>query len=112
MKQFESKKITELAKKLFKEERRINRLDGWFLIQELQMNEGKIEGNREIAKADLLVKIAENLPISVSDNAIFVGTQRDGFARSYALINPTFKVEEFNGYCDPTAVFGDIEPNG
>lgn len=112
MKQFESKKITELAKELFKEERRINRLDGWFLIQELQMKEGKSEGNREIAKADLLVKIAENLPLSVSDNAIFVGTQRDGFARSYALINPTFKVEEFNGYCDPTAVFGDIEPNG
>lgn len=39
------------------------------------------------------------------------GTQRDAFARSYALINPSFKVESFAGYCDPTAVFGDIEPN-
>ncbi|MBO5099315.1 MAG: pyruvate formate lyase family protein, partial [Clostridia bacterium] len=25
--------------------------------------------------------------------------------------NPAFKVEEFSGYCDPTAVFDDIEPN-
>ena len=30
---------------------------------------------------------------------------------SYALINPNFKVSTFNGYCDPAAVFGDIEPN-
>ncbi|UKI36541.1 MAG: hypothetical protein L6V93_22120 [Clostridiales bacterium] len=27
------------------------------------------------------------------------------------LSTRVFKVEEFNGYCDPTAVFNDIEPN-
>ncbi|MBQ7102245.1 MAG: pyruvate formate lyase family protein, partial [Clostridia bacterium] len=44
-------------------------------------------------------------------NNVFAGTQSDSFARSYALINPAFQVETFSGYCDPTAVFGDIEPN-
>ena len=33
------------------------------------------------------------------------------FAKSYALINPNFRVSTFNGYRDPTAVYGDIEPN-
>ena len=47
----------------------------------------------------------------MKNETFFAGTQDDGFARSYALINPSFKVEEFSGYCDPTAVFGDIEPN-
>lgn len=51
------------------------------------------------------------LPLSISEHAIFAGTQDDAFARSYALINPTFEVNSFTGYCDPTAVFGDIEPN-
>ena len=38
----------------------------------------------------------------------------DGFlsARSYALINPAFTVDSFSGYCDPVAVFGDIDPIG
>ena len=47
----------------------------------------------------------------MSDNAIFVGTQRDAFAKSYALINPSFTVEGFSGYCDPMAIYNDIEPN-
>ena len=74
----------------------------------------RMEGSfasREIEKAEILKETARTLPLSVSENAVFVGTQRDSFARSYALINPSFRVEEFNGYCDPTAVFGDIEPD-
>ena len=61
--------------------------------------------------AYLLKKVAEELPIYISENSIFAGTQRDAFARSYALINPSFRVETFSGYCDPTAVFNDIDPN-
>ena len=38
--------------------------------------------------------------------------QDDAFARSYALINPAFQVDSFCGYCDPVAVFGDIDPIG
>ena len=111
MKEFKNGVLTKMAKDLFREERAINRLDGWFLAQEINLKmTGKFE-SKEIEKAETLKEIAKTLPISVSNNAVFVGTQRDSFARSYALINPTFKVEEFSGYCDPTAVFGDIEPN-
>lgn len=106
-------KMTELAKALFREERSIMRLDGWFFIKEIQMKyEHETEGLSEMRRAAyLLKKVAQELPIYISDNAVFAGTQRDAFARSYALINPSFRVETFSGYCDPTAVFGDIDPN-
>ncbi len=108
---FQKGKLTQMAKALFREERAIRRLDGWFLAQEIATERRKTSDSLEVDKADTLYEIIEKLPLSVSENAIFAGTQRDSFARSYALINPSFKVEEFCGYCDPTAVFGDIEPN-
>ncbi|MBP3359915.1 MAG: hypothetical protein J6N52_03605 [Clostridia bacterium] len=111
MKEFKKGELTRMAKALFREERAIDRLDGWFLVLEIQLRMVGVCGSKEIEKAEVLKETARILPISVSDNAVFAGTQRDSFARSYALINPSFKVEEFNGYCDPTAVFDDIEPN-
>lgn len=57
------------------------------------------------------MRVCERIPLSLDENAVFAGTQRDAFAKSYALINPNFKVSTFNGYCDPAAVFRDIEPN-
>jgi len=110
----DANKITSLAKDLFKEERKLMRLDGWFLSKEISIEHEKEAANLSNIRrsAYLLKKVAEELPISISDYAIFAGTQRDAFARSYALINPSFKVETFSGYCDPTAVYGDIEPNG
>lgn len=105
--------ITDMAKALFREERAINRLDGWFILKESMMNhEAKAEGLPPMERAAVLLNAAlRELPLSISENAIFAGTQRDAFARSYALINPSFRVESFAGYCDPTAVFNDIEPN-
>ncbi len=111
MKEFKKGQLTQMAKALFREERALTRLDGWFITQEITAEHKSHAQSKEIEKAELLLEIAEKLPLSVSENAVFAGTQRDAFARSYALINPSFKVEEFNGYCDPTAVFGDIEPN-
>ncbi len=107
---FKKGRLTEMAKALFAEERAINHLEGWFIAQEITTARRATSTSRELDKADALYEIIERLPLSVSENAIFVGTQRDAFARSYALINPTFKVEAFCGYCDPTAVFGDIDP--
>lgn len=109
---FNPEKTTEKAKLLFKEERKIDRLEGWFIMkEEEQKADEKYKHlppmNRAAEKFREAVKV---LPLSISDNAIFAGTQRDAFARSYALINPAFKVETFAGYCDPTAVFGDITP--
>jgi len=106
-------KLTQMAKELYREEREIKRLDGWFIAKETEMkNFPKYDGmNEEIKKANLLCDVLRELPISLSDNAVFVGTQRDAFARSYALINPSFTVEGFSGYCDPMAIYNDIEPN-
>jgi len=105
--------ITKMAKELFLEERSLTRLDGWFLIKESYMRHEKEAlclPPMERA-ADQLYQAVEELPIGISEHAIFAGTQRDAFARSYSLINPDFTVESFTGYCDPAAVFNDIEPN-
>ena len=102
--------ITEMAKTLFREERALKRLDGWFYAREAAMS---VEGETPLEKkaASELRRMIMALPLDISENAVFVGTQRDAFARTYALINPNFRVETFSGYCDPTAVFDDIEPN-
>ena len=105
--------ITKMAKALYKEEREIKRLDGWFLAKETEMlcEKKYMDYSDEVKKAYLLCEVLKNIPIFLSDNAIFVGTQRDAFAKSYALINPSFTVEGFSGYCDPMAIYNDIEPN-
>ena len=112
MYKFNVKDLTESANRLFKEERDINNLTGWFIIKETESRfEEAYKEFSPMKKAALKFKEAVKvLPLSISDNAAFAGTQRDAFARSYALINPTFKVETFAGYCDPTAVFDDITP--
>ena len=106
-------RLTEMAKALYREEREIKRLDGWFLAKETEMlAEEKYGGlSPEVKKAHLVCEVLRNIPLSLSDNAVFVGAQRDAFARSYALINPSFTVEGFSGYCDPMAIYNDIEPN-
>lgn len=106
-------KITEMAKSLFAEKRAGNRLDGWFIAKEKELELSKVyaDENEEVKKALILRDIIKTIPLYLSDYQIFAGTQDDAFARSYALINPAFKVEEFSGYCDPAAVFGDIVPN-
>lgn len=105
--------IDEKASLLFKEERSLKRLDGWFLAREIVCDAQKyLTGlSREIRAAHELKNIIMNIPLSISEHNVFAGTQRDSFARSYALINPSFEVETFSGYCDPTAIYDDIEPN-
>lgn len=110
---YEKGELTSMAKALFKEERAIKRLDGWFIAKETERDcEAKYAHlHPEVKKAHLVCEVLKNIPLFISDNAVFVGTQRDAFAKSYALINPSFKVEGFSGYCDPTAIYNDIEPD-
>ncbi len=110
---YQAQSVTTLAKELFKEERSKKRLDGWFLSREIVCNKQEELGglSKEMRAAKELEAIVKELPLSISDYAIFAGSQSDAFARSYALINPSFRVETFSGYCDPTAVYNDIEPN-
>ena len=104
--------ITARARELFREERALGQLTGWFTIKQIQKKyEPDVAALPPMeAAAVLLHHVAEELPISLSQNAIFAGTQRDAFASSYALINPAFQVETFAGYCDPTEVFDYIQP--
>lgn len=106
-------RLSEKAQTLFANERVRQRLDGWFLTQEIRMRHADkyATAHPGIAAARLLAHVVEELPLSLDEAAVLAGTQRDAFARSYALINPTFTVESFSGYCDPLAVFNDIEPN-
>ena len=105
--------ITQMAKALYREEKAKTRLDGWFLAREIVCDhEEEYTGlSREMKAAKELESILKELPLSLSENAIFAGSQSDAFSRTYALINPSFRVETFSGYCDPTAIFSDIEPN-
>lgn len=110
---FKADELHSLAQARFEEERNNKRLDGWFLVKEIARDcEKKYENLPiELKAAETLREIVRKLPVTISEYAVFAGTQNDAFARSYALINLTFKVDSFTGYCDPTAVFGDITPD-
>ena len=104
--------ISDRAKHLFREEREMGQLTGWFTVKQIQKrHEAETKHLPPMEAAAVALRhVAHELPISLSDHAIFAGTQRDAFASSYALINPAFQVETFAGYCDPTEVFDYIKP--
>lgn len=105
--------LEPMAKRLFENERKIDRLDGWFFIKEIYESVmSELSDLPHVIKtAKALERCCEMLPIYIDQNSIFAGTQRDAFAKSYALINPNFRISSFNGYCDPTDVFNEIEAN-
>ncbi len=111
---YSAEELTELAKSRFQEERKTDHLEGWFLAREIAMecDERFHDDPDNIRIAKTLVEVVRRIPLSIGDFHVFAGTQDDAFARSYALINPAFQVSSFTGYCDPTAVFNDIDPIG
>lgn len=111
---YDAKELTELAKARFTEERALNHLEGWFLAKEIAMEcDRKYEKEPDCIRiAKTQAEVMEQLPLTLGDYHVFAGTQDDAFARSYALINPSFTVKSFEGYCDPIAVFQDIDPIG
>ncbi|MDR0473176.1 MAG: pyruvate formate lyase family protein [Treponema sp.] len=107
-------KLDGLARNLFSEKKNSEKLRGWFFVRELvceyyEQNPEQTFLPLKVARA--LRYATERLPLDISSCAIFAGTQADAFSESYALINPAFKVEEFSGYCDPVAVYNDLEPD-
>ena len=111
---YNPQELTELAKERFKEERAQNSLTGWFLAKEIGMEcDEKFKDDPDCIRiAKTQVEVMKRIPLTLGDYHVFAGTQDDAFARSYALINPSFTVKTFEGYCDPIAVFGDIDPIG
>lgn len=111
---YSAEELTQLAKSRFQEERALDHLEGWFLAREIAMEcDDKFKDDPDsIRIGKTLVEVVNRIPLTLGDYHVFAGTQDDAFARSYALINPAFQVSSFSGYCDPTAVFGDIDPIG
>lgn len=90
---------------------------GWFVYQEIKMiqreamrGEGLDPDAAENA-GELLCRCVERLPLTIPAGSALAGTQDDAFSPSYALINPSFRVESFAGYCDPVAIYADIAPS-
>ena len=106
--------LTDLAKERFREERALNHLEGWFLAREIAMEcDDTFRDDPDCIRITRTLKeVVSRIPLTLGDYHVFAGTQDDAFARSYALINPAFTVKSFAGYCDPVAVFGDIDPIG
>lgn len=105
--------VTEKARCLFAEERASHKiLNGWFLSREIadEVAQGSRETCAELLAAEQLEAVVDRLPLTLSENALLAGTQRDAFAASYALINPAFQVETFRGYCDPLEVYDYATP--
>jgi formate C-acetyltransferase len=92
-------------------------VDEWFFVQEIRMEESEAmsaEG-KDVASAagrsELLCRMASRIPISILPGSSVAGSQDCAFSPSYALINPSFKVERFAGYCDPCAIYADVTPD-
>ncbi len=89
----------------------------WFFVQEIKMNERiRLENaggdlDSPLAAAQILCCLAQQMPINIPDGSVIAGSQDCAFSPSYSLINPSFKVEDFAGYCDPTAIYNDISPS-
>jgi formate C-acetyltransferase len=95
--------------------RRQERMYEWFFVQELLVKHRQelAAQGRDLAtpatRAELLCRLVRDMPISIPAGTAIAGTQDGAFSASYALINPSFKVETFAGYCDPTAIYKDVE---
>ena len=114
---FNAKRLNKYIDVIQKDNKKRYRLDGWFLAKEIQMKKlqemkkNSKKHSSAMTQSMLLEETVEKLPLSIRGGRIFAGTEDDAFARSYALINPSFRVEAFEGYCEEEAVYSDIKPN-
>lgn len=90
----------------------------WFYVQEHKKQiiesmrrEGKVVES-PAGQAEILCRLAEVIPVEIPPGGVFAGSQDVAFSPSYALINPAFKVETFEGYCDPCAIYDDVVLTG
>ncbi len=107
-------KLNENVEKLRKFKRSQKIVNTWFYVQEIKMLEREamrkegLETEDAYGNAELLCRVMEKMPLSIPEGSVIAGSQDGAFSPSYALINPSFKVEEFAGYCDPCAIYSDV----
>jgi formate C-acetyltransferase len=105
------------AEMVRKHKRSQKTVSDWFFVQEIKMNErirleaSGVDLDSPMANADILCAVAKQMPLSIPFGSVIAGSQDGAFSPSYSLINPSFKVEDFAGYCDPTAIYADISPS-
>jgi formate C-acetyltransferase len=93
-------------------------INTWFYVQEIKMQEREamrregLETEDALGNAELLCRVVAKMPLSIPEGSVIAGSQDGAFSPSYALINPSFKVEEFAGYCDPCAIYDDVTVEG
>jgi len=88
-------------------------LSGWVLAKDIQRRKLLEIGDKyspAMTQAILLESVCEQLPIFIEPGQIFAGTEEDAFSASYALINPAFSIESFEGYNDEMAFYDDVKP--
>lgn len=111
-------KLSENVEKLRKFKRGQKIVNTWFYVQEIKMLEREamrkegIETEDAYGNAELLCRVVEKMPLSIPEGSVIAGSQDGAFSPSYALINPSFRVEEFAGYCDPCAIYSDVVIEG
>jgi len=88
-------------------------LIGWVLAKDIQRRKLLEIGDKyspAMTQGILLESVCEKIPIFIESGQIFAGTEEDAFSASYALINPAFHIESFQGYNDEMAFYDDVKP--
>ncbi len=107
--------LTDGVEKVRAHKRTQHRMTEWFVVQELfarhrqAMVARGADPSSPLTRARILRAVASDMPLDIPEGSAIAGTQDCAFSPSYALINPAFKVETFAGYCDPTAIYSDME---
>ncbi|GAH45905.1 unnamed protein product [marine sediment metagenome] len=87
-------------------------LIGWVLAKDIQRRKLLEIGDKyssAMTQAILLESVCKKIPIFIEPGQIFAGTEEDAFSASYALINPAFRIESFQGYNDEMAFYDDVK---
>ena len=109
--------VRDGVEKVRRHKRSQEMISDWFFVQEIKMNErirleaAGVDLDSPMAQAEILCAITEQMPIDIPDGSVIAGSQDGAFSSSYSLINPSFKIEDFAGYCDPTAIYDDVFPS-
>ena len=107
------KRLKEYLDLIIKRNAEKHNLIGWVLAKDIQRRKLLEIGDKyspAITQAILLESVCEQLPIFIEPGQIFAGTEEDAFSASYALINPAFRIESFQGYNDEMAFYNDVKP--
>ncbi len=103
--------------KLLDYKKKQTKLTDWFSYQEIKMDVAKqmqqsgCDPDAPELQAEILCECVRRMPLSIPVGSLIAGSQDAAFSPSYALINPTFEVESFAGYCDPLAIYDDLKPD-